>query len=254
MLRLEGKTALVTGASRGIGRAIAERLSADGALVAVHFANNAAATAKVVAGITSAGGRAFAVRADFSAADAVETLFDRLDAGLAGRRLDILVNNAGVLDATPFDQVTADALDRSFTVNVRTPFLIMQRALRVMNDGGRVINISSAVTRIAGPFVQYAMNKGAINALGHTLAQALGSRGITVNTVTPGVVDTDMARWLDSAPGLRASVAATVALRRLGTPADVADIVAFLASGDARWITGVTLDASGGQWLGPASS
>jgi NAD(P)-dependent dehydrogenase (short-subunit alcohol dehydrogenase family) len=123
-----------------------------------------------------------------------------------------------------------------------------------MNDGGRVINISSAVTRIAGPFVQYAMNKGAINALGHTLAQALGSRSITVNTVTPGVVDTDMARWLDSAPGLRASVAATVALRRLGTPADVADIVAFLASGDARWITGVTLDASGGQWLGPASS
>jgi 3-oxoacyl-[acyl-carrier protein] reductase len=254
MLRLEGKTALITGASRGIGRAIAERLAADGAAVAVHFANNVQAAREVVSRITGTGAQAFSVRADFSAHDAVETMFEALDAGFEGRRLDVLVNNAGVLDGTPFDQVTADALDRDFAVNVRTPFLITQRALRTMNDGGRIVNISSAVTRIAGPFVQYAMNKGAINALGHTLAQALGSRRITVNTVTPGVIDTDMARWLDSAPDLRASVAATVALRRIGTPADVADVVAFLASSDARWITGVTLDASGGQWLGPASA
>jgi 3-oxoacyl-[acyl-carrier protein] reductase len=251
---LEGKTALVTGASRGIGRAIAERLSADGAVVAVHFADSAEGAPEVVSRITENGGHAFPVRADFTTPDAPETLCEALETGFEGRRLDILVNNAGILDVTPFDEVTAEALDRSFAVNVRTPVLITQRALRMMSESGRIINISSAVTRIAGPFVQYAMNKGAINALGHTLAQALGSRGITVNTITPGVIDTDMARWLDATPDLRASVAATVALRRIGTPADVADIVAFLASSDARWITGVTLDASGGQWLGPASA
>jgi 3-oxoacyl-[acyl-carrier protein] reductase len=118
--------------------------------------------------------------------------------------------------------------------------------------GGRIVNISSAVTRIASPFVHYAMRKGAIEVLGHTLAQQLGPRGITVNSVKPGVVETDMGSWVDSAPGVREGVVSTAALGRLGKPTDVADVVAFLASDEARWITGQSLDASGGSWLGPA--
>jgi NAD(P)-dependent dehydrogenase (short-subunit alcohol dehydrogenase family) len=254
MSHLEGKTALVTGASRGIGRAVAERLAADGAWVAVHYANSVDAAQDVVACIERAGGRAFAIRAEFGTDGDVDTLFAGLNTGLRGRSLDILVNNAGVLDATPFEKVTAEAFDRSYAVNVRAPFFVTQRALGIMCDGGRIINISSAVTRIASPFLHYAMNKGAINAMGHTLAQALGSRGITVNTVAPGVIDTDLANWLDLDAAIRPSVTATIALGRIGVPADVADVVAFLASSDGRWVTGVTLDASGGQWLGPAAA
>jgi 3-oxoacyl-[acyl-carrier protein] reductase len=255
MTDLTGKTALVTGASRGIGRAIAERLAGDGALVGVHYATNDAAAREVVASIEQAGGSAFAIRAEFGAdgvESEVEALFTGLEAGLGGERLDILVNSAGILDLSPVDQVTPEAFDRSFAVNVRAPFFVIQRALPLLRDGGRVINISSAVTRIASPFVHYAMGKGAIEVLGHTLAQYLGPRRITVNSVTPGVVETDMGAWVDSAPGIRDGVVSTVALGRLGQAADVADIVAFLASDEGRWVTGQSLDASGGQWLGPA--
>jgi NAD(P)-dependent dehydrogenase (short-subunit alcohol dehydrogenase family) len=255
MTDLTGRTALVTGASRGIGRAIAERLGGDGATVAVHYASDEAAANDVVAAIEQASGHAFPIRAEFGR-DRVDSdvaaLFAGLEAGLAGERLDILVNNAGILDPSPVDQVTPEGFDRSFAINVRAPFFVIQRALPLLRDGGRIVNISSAVTRIASPFVHYAMGKGAIEVLGHTLAQQLGPRGITVNSVTPGVVETDMGSWVDSAPGVREGVVSTVALGRLGKPADVADVVAFLASDEARWITGQSLDASGGSWLGPA--
>jgi 3-oxoacyl-[acyl-carrier protein] reductase len=255
MSDLTGQTALVTGASRGIGRAIAERLASEGAHVAIHYATNQVAAGDVVATIERAGGRAFAVRAEFGlngAESDVETLFAGLEAGLGGQPLDILVNNAGILDTTQFDQVTADAFDRSFQVNVRAPFFVIQRALPLIRDGGRIINVSSVVTRIAGPFVHYAMSKGAIEVLGRTLAQQLGRRRITVNSVAPGVVETDMGAWVDSAPEIRSGIVATTALGRLGQATDVADVVAFLASDQARWITGHSLDASGGSWLGPA--
>jgi C-5 ketoreductase len=137
---------------------------------------------------------------------------------------------------------------------VRAPFFITQRAIGLLSDGGRIINISSAVTRIASTFFQYTMTKGAIEALGLTLAQSLGRRGITVNSVAPGITDTDMGSWVHSAPGLKEEIEASSALGRLGQPADVADVVAFLASDDARWVTGVTLDASGGTWLGPRAA
>jgi NAD(P)-dependent dehydrogenase (short-subunit alcohol dehydrogenase family) len=251
MVDLTGRTALVTGASRGIGRAIAERLGAEGALVAVHYASNDEAASDVVAAIERAGGSAFPIGADFGLNGGVEKLFAGLVAGLGGHPLDILVNNAGILDATPLEHVTPDGFDHSFAVNVRAPFFLTQRALPLMRDGGRIVNISSAVTRIASPFVHYAMGKGAIEVLAHTLAQQLGRRRITVNSVTPGVVDTDMGSWVDSAPGIREGVVSTVALGRIGRPADIADVVAFLASDRARWITGQTLDASGGAWLGP---
>jgi 3-oxoacyl-[acyl-carrier protein] reductase len=253
MAVLTGKTALVTGASRGIGRAIATRLASDGARVGVHYATDDAAATEVVAAIDQTGGQAFPIRAELGVEGDVDTLFTGLEAELDGMPLDILVNNAGILDATPFEQVTREAFDRSYAVNVRAPFFITQRALPLIPNGGRVINISSTLTRMASPFVHYTMNKVSLHALTLTLAQALGSRGITVNTVTPGVIDTDMGAWVRSAPGLEENTVATIALGRLGQPADIADAVAFLASHDARWVTGTTLDTSGGTWLGPTT-
>jgi NAD(P)-dependent dehydrogenase (short-subunit alcohol dehydrogenase family) len=250
---LSGKTALVTGASRGIGRAVAERLAADGAHVAVHYGTDAKSAQDVVATIGREGGRAFSVGADLGGDGGVNALFAGLDGGFDGQRLDILVNNAGTLDLTSFDQVTPEAFDRGVAVNVRAPFFIIQRALDRLHDGGRIVNISSAVTRIAGPFVHYAMSKGAIEVLGHTLANALGSRRITVNTVAPGVVDTDMGAWVHSAPEIESAVVSSVALGRLGTAGDVAAVVAFLVSEQGGWVTGVTIDVSGGQWLGPSA-
>jgi 3-oxoacyl-[acyl-carrier protein] reductase len=251
---LNGKTALVTGASRGVGRAIAERLARDGAVVAVHYGTREADARDVVESIEAGGGKAFAIHAEFGVNGIeaeVDKLFGEFDAALDDTSLDILVNNAGILDGTPIDQVTPQAFDRSYGITVRAPFFLVQRALPRLREGGRIINISSAVTRIASPFVHYAMGKGAIDVLTRTLAQQLGPRGITVNCVAPGVVDTEMGAWLDSAPDLRAQVTSTVALGRIGQAADVADVVAFLASDDARWITGQSLEASGGTWLGP---
>jgi NAD(P)-dependent dehydrogenase (short-subunit alcohol dehydrogenase family) len=248
---LTGKTALVTGASRGIGRAIALRFASDGALVGMHYGSNDDAAKETLASIETAGGRAFLIRAQFGQDGDIDALFAGLDAGLGDQPLDILVNNAGILDLTPFEAVTQAAFDKSYAVNVRAPFFVTQTAVPRLRDGGRIINISSAVTRIASPFSHYAMTKGAIEALGHTLANALGSRQITVNTVTPGVVDTDMGAWIDSSPEIRPAIASTVAMGRIGQASDVADVVAFLASEDARWITGATIEASGGTWLGP---
>lgn len=254
MKDLNGKTALVTGASRGIGRAIAERLARDGAVVAVHYGTREAEAREVVDSIEARGGNAFRIQMEFGVngiESEVDRLFRELDLALGGTALDILVNNAGILDGTSIQEVTPEAFDRSFAINVRAPFFVVQRALPRLREGGRIINISSAVTRIASPFLHYAMGKGAIDVLSRTLAQQLGPRGITVNSVNAGVVDTDMGAWVDSAPDLRAQVASTVALGRIGQATDIADVVAFLASEDARWITGQSLEASGGTWLGP---
>jgi NAD(P)-dependent dehydrogenase (short-subunit alcohol dehydrogenase family) len=252
--KLNGKTALVTGASRGIGRAIAERLAFDGARVGVHYGQNGAAARELVAAIERSGGQAFPIHAELGVEGDVDALLAGLEAGLSGDSLDILVNNAGILDLSPVDQVTAEEFDRSVAINVRAPFFIIQRALPLMRDGGRIINISSAVTRIASPFVHYAMNKGAIEVLSSTLAQHLAARRITVNAVTPGVVDTDMGSWVHGNAEIETGVVSSIALGRLGQPADIADAVAFLASHDARWITGAVIDVSGGQWLGPPAA
>src|SRR5262249_32152807 len=152
--------------------------------------------------------------------------------------------------------VTADAFERTFEINVEAPFFVVQRALPLLGEGGRIINVSSATTRIASPFLHYAMSKGAIDALTRTLAQRLGPRGITRNGVAAGraaagVVDTGTAAWLDGSPAMRAQVTATIALGRIAEAADIADVVVFLASDEARWITGQSIEASGGQWLGP---
>jgi 3-oxoacyl-[acyl-carrier protein] reductase len=254
MTDLHGKTALVTGASRGIGRTVAKRLAAQRAVVAVHYGHDEQAAKETVAEIEAVGGRAFPVRAEFGVEGEIDALFSGLAAGLQGQPLDILVNNAGTLLASPLEQITVEEFERVFAVNVAAPLFVIQRAVPLMRDGGRIVNISSAVTRIASPFLTYAMSKGAIEVLGHTLAQSLGARQITVNTVSPGVTDTDLGAWVHTSPELEAGVVASIALGRLGQPGDIADVVAFLASPEARWITGVSIDASGGTWLGPAAA
>lgn len=252
---LRGTTALVTGGGRGIGRGIARRLAADGALVAVHYGTDAASAARVVGEIERAGGRAFTVGADLAAPEHARVLWERFDAGLArlGAEpgLDILVNNAGVARSNDLAETTEAEFDRVFAVNVRAPFFLIQQGLGRLRDNGRVINISSGVTRIAAPsMVTYSMTKGALNTLTLTLAKQLGARGITVNAVAPGIVDVDSnAAWLRDDPEQLAFWGSFSPFGRVGQPADIADVVAFLASPDSRWVTGQYIDATGGAHL-----
>jgi 3-oxoacyl-[acyl-carrier protein] reductase len=252
MSDLTGKTALVTGASRGIGQAIAARLAANGAMVIVHFGTDKDGATTTVGEIERTGGTALAVRAELGVEDDVETLFTGVEAGLAGRPLDILVNNAAAPPAGPLGVTTRAEFDRLFAVNVRAPYFIIQRALALLSDGGRIITISSVATRMANPSqTSFAMTKGAVETMSLTLANQLGVRGITVNAVAPGATRTATNGSYFEAPGLAEVIAGTTALDRLGGPDDVADVVAFLASDAARWITGQVIDASGGLFLGP---
>ncbi|HTF46280.1 MAG TPA: SDR family oxidoreductase [Pseudonocardia sp.] len=249
---LTGKTALVTGASRGIGRSIAARLAADGALVAVHYGSNEAAAKDTLAAIRRDGGQAFAVRAELGVDADLDALFAGLADGLAGRPLDILVNNAAITSyAATIDKATQRDYDEAFAVNVRAPLFITQRALPLIRDGGRIINVSSGVTWLATPEIVYAMTKGALNVFSRSLAQSQGARGITVNTVSPGITETDMNTWLTEDAEAARRVAEITALGRHGQPVDIADAVAFFASDDARWVTGQTLEVNGGLFLGP---
>ncbi|MGV9599212.1 SDR family oxidoreductase [Streptosporangium sandarakinum] len=243
------RTALVTGASRGIGRAIALRLGRDGVRVAVHYGRDEVAAKETVEAITGAGGQAFAVRAELGVPGDVDTLFAALEPEIDG--LDILVNNAGTNASVPIEELTPELYDKVYAVNVKAPLFIIQRALPLMRDGGRIVNISSGVTRIAFPEgIAYAGTKGALEVMGRALAKQLGPRGITVNSVAPGFVDTDInADWLRGNPEAEAYAAGRAALGRVGTPEDIADVVAFVASADARWVTGSTLDATGGADL-----
>ncbi|NEC91787.1 SDR family oxidoreductase [Streptomyces sp. SID12501] len=252
---LAGKTALVTGGSRGIGRAIAERLGSDGALVAVHYGRNGAAADEVVETIRAKGGAAFMVHSELGRARDVETLWESYDRQVlehsGSTDLDILVNNAGITPRGEIEETTAEAFDEAVAVNMRAPFFVTQHGLKRLRDGGRIINTSSGATRIAlTDIIAYAMTKGAVDAFTFTLAKALGTRGITVNSVAPGIIDTDInASWLRGNAAAEESAAALSALGRVGRPEDVADIVAFLASDDARWVTGQNIDATGGSQL-----
>jgi len=254
MTTLDQKVALVTGASRGIGRAIALRLARDGASVAVAYHSNHAAADEVVAEAVAAGGSAFTVHAPLgerSDATALWRAFDRRAREVLGStHVDILVNNAAIARSSDILELTEDEFDRVFAVNVRAPFFIVQQALQRMRDGGRIINISSFVTRVKSPeIIAYAASKGAIDTFTRNLAAELGPRRITANTVNPGAIDTDTnAEWLRSPEGRRYASSFSP-LGRVGEPEDVADIVAFLASDDSRWVTGTAVDASGGSGL-----
>jgi 3-oxoacyl-[acyl-carrier protein] reductase len=255
---LDAKTALITGGSRGIGRAIALRLARDGALVAVHFGKSEQAAEQTVATIKDAGGRAFLVQTTLGEPGDAEALWNVFDRALADHSdrpgLDILVNNAGTEATATLAQLTEDTFDRAVAVNARAPLFIIKHGLPRLRDGGRIINLSSGVTRMATPAtLAYSMTKGAINTLTLTLAVELGPRNITVNAVAPGTTQTEMATWLNH-PAARAQSAAFSVFNRLGQPTDIADVVAFLASDDARWVTGQIIDASGGSMLGVADT
>ncbi|MBC9711224.1 SDR family oxidoreductase [Streptomyces sp. TRM66268-LWL] len=246
--RLTGKTALVTGGSRGIGRGIAERLGRDGARVAVHYASNEAAAKETVAAIEGAGGSAFAIRAELGVPGDAARLWAEFDRHAEG--VDILVNNAGIGSTRPFASIGEEEYDRVFAVNAKAPFFVTQLGAERLRDDGRIINISSGVSHAAvlPDLIAYAMTKGALDVFTRNLSKVLGPRGITVNAVAPGIVDTDVnADWLRTSEEAWAGAAAMSALGRVGTPADIADVVAFLASEDGRWVTGQWVDATGGS-------
>ncbi|MFI6084848.1 SDR family oxidoreductase [Streptomyces sp. NPDC051217] len=251
---LTGKTALVTGGSRGIGRGIAERLARDGALVGVHYGSGEAAALETVAAIRASGGRAFPVGCELGVPGDAGTLYGAFDAGMreedAEPGLDILVNNAAISGSGRVDDIAPDNFDRLMAVNVKAPFFLVQQGLKRLRDGGRIINVSSVVVKHAFPeSVTYAMTKGALETMTLTLAKGLGERGITVNAVAPGFVATDMNMRRRQTPEARSALAAHSVFNRVGRPADIADVVAFLASDDSRWITGQCIDVSGGTGL-----
>ena len=243
-MRLDGKVALVTGASRGIGRAIALRLGRDGAAVVVNYSGNHEAANETVSAIEAASGRAVAVQGDVGKVGDIQRLFDSTFEHFG--RLDILVNNAGVFFTKPVADVTEEEFDRIFAVNVKGTFFACQQAATRMADGGRIINFSSSTTAMMLPaYGAYVATKGAVEQLSHVLAKELGSRGITVNVVSPGPTDTELFGQGKTEQD-KQRFAQMAALGRLGQPKDIADVVALLVSDDASWITGQNIRANGG--------
>jgi 3-oxoacyl-[acyl-carrier protein] reductase len=248
MPNLTGKTALVTGASRGIGRASALALAAAGAQVLVHYGRGASEAEAVVAEIRKAGGRADAVTADLATADGAHKLA-RQTRAIIGDRLDILVANAGVSKAATIEDTTIEDFDRLFAVNVRAPFFLVQQLLPIMSYGSSIVLISSlAAHAVVGTLPAYAATKGAVDTLVKHFASAFGERGIRVNAVAPGVVATEMSGFTKTDAG-RDTTLGMQALKRLAQPDDIAGAVAFLASEQARWITGDTIHVDGGSKL-----
>jgi 3-oxoacyl-[acyl-carrier protein] reductase len=244
-MQLQNQVAIVTGASRGIGAAIARKLASEGASVVVNYSKNAGAADAMVAEIEKKGGRATAIQADMADLAQIERLFART-MEIFGR-LDILVNNAGVAEFLPLDAITAEHYNHQFGVNVFGLLFATQQAARLIGaEGGRIINISSGAAQSAPPTGSvYSATKAAGDTITRSLAAELGPRRITVNTVSPGFTDTDMLHAV-MANADWAEMVARTPLGRIGTGADIADVVAFLASDQARWVTGQIIGASGG--------
>ena len=244
MRGLTGKVAIVTGGSRGIGAAIAKRLAKDGAIVIVGYNRKAESGAQIVAEIEAAGGEAEAIQANIAHRDQIQRLIEGTVENYG--RLDILVNNAGVAEFLPLETITETHYAHQFDVNVRGLLFTTQEAARHLGAGGRIINLSSGAAQAAPPGTSvYSATKAAVEAITKSHAAELGPRGITVNAVAPGLTVTEMLDAVIPAPIQQAMIGNTP-LRRLGTPEDIADAVAFLASEDARWITGQILGVSGG--------
>jgi NAD(P)-dependent dehydrogenase (short-subunit alcohol dehydrogenase family) len=222
--------------------------------VAAHYARNREAAESAVNEIERAGGTAFAMGAVLSSAASVVKFFEKLDAELNRRvgnnQFDILVNNAAIAPTSPVENTTEELFDEVFALNAKVPFFMTQHALHRLRDGGRIINVSSRATRLASPkLAAYAMTKGALDVLTLALAKQLGSRNITVNTLAPGVTQTDMNAERLADPQFRQFATSISALGRIAQPEDIADVAAFLASNDARWVTGQYIDATGGAQL-----
>jgi 3-oxoacyl-[acyl-carrier protein] reductase len=255
MATLTNKTALVTGASRGIGRATASALADAGAHVLVHYGRSAQEAESLVAGIHSKGGRADAIKADLGTPDGA-TLLAKEVRSIVGERLDVLVSNAGITKAATIKDHTVEDFNNLFATNVRSPFFLVQQLLPILGEGSNIIVISSLGARAVvgkpdldnASILAYAATKGAIETLVKNWAAMIGPRGIRVNAVAPGVIDTGMSNFTKTEAG-RDLVLGMQALKRIGQPEDIADVVAFLASDGARWITGASIPVDGGSKL-----
>jgi 3-oxoacyl-[acyl-carrier protein] reductase len=255
MAALDGKAALVTGASRGIGRATASALAEAGARVLVHYGRSAQDAESIVAGIRAKGGRADQIQADLGTREGASVLAKGVRS-IIGERLDVLLSNAGISKAATIKDHTLEDFDNLFATNVRSPFFLVQQLLPILGEGSNIIVISSigahAVVGKPGldnpSILAYASTKGALETLVKNWAAILGPRGIRVNAVAPGVIDTDMSNFAKTEAGREATLGMQ-ALKRIGKPEDVADVVAFLASDAARWITGASIPVDGGSKL-----
>ena len=255
MASLTNKTALVTGASRGIGRATVTALAEAGAHVLVHYGHSAPDAESIVADIRSKGGRADMIRADLGTPDGA-TLLAKDVRSIVGERLDVLVSNAGISKAATIRDHTVEDFDNLFATNVRSPFFLVQQLRPILGDGSNIVVVSSigshAVVGKPGvdnpSILAYASTKGALETLVKNWAAILGPQGIRVNAVAPGVIDTDMSNFTKTDAGREATLGMQ-ALKRIGKPEDVADVVAFLASDKARWITGASIPVDGGSKL-----
>jgi 3-oxoacyl-[acyl-carrier protein] reductase len=254
MASLSSKTALVTGASRGIGRATAQTLASAGAHVIIHYGRGATEADVLSAEIRAAGGHADTAKADLSMPEGASTLANQVRA-IAGEHLDIFVSNAGISKAGPMEDHTVEEFDNLFATNVRSPFFLVKELLPLFGEGSSIILTSSlAAHRVPGDPGQpgapslpaYAATKGALETLAKHWAATLGPRGIRVNAVAPGIIETDMSNFTKTDAGRRFTMNMQ-ALKRIGQPSDVADVIAFVASDAARWITGATIPVDGGS-------
>jgi 3-oxoacyl-[acyl-carrier protein] reductase len=240
MKELSGKVAIVTGASNGIGRAIAERLAEDGAIVVVNYSKSSEKAQQVVVGIQGKGGKALAVQTDMSQVAEARRLV--IDTVKQFNKLDILVNNAGKFMPKPLDETTEEEFDSVIALNAKGPYFAMQEAAKVLKDGGRIVNISTGGTHLHFPgATAYLGSKAALEQYTKGLAQELASKGVTVNTVSPGFTETGMMTEEYRQIGIQLTP-----MTRLGVPKDIADVVAFIVSEEARWLTGQTIQVGGG--------
>jgi 3-oxoacyl-[acyl-carrier protein] reductase len=240
----EVRVAIVTGASRGIGREVAQRLAGDGFAVVVNYASTPGEAEQVVQAITQAGGAATAIRADVSRADEVAALFDETVRRFGG--VDVLVNNAGVMELQPLAEATDELFDRSIGVNLRGTFNTMRAAMRIIRPGGRIINFSTSVLGLALPtYGVYIATKAAVEALSRAAAKEMRGRNVAVNAVAPGPTATDLFLRGKSEEQIR-NFEKAPPLERLGTPQDIAGVVSFLAGKDGGWVNGQVLRANGG--------
>jgi 3-oxoacyl-[acyl-carrier protein] reductase len=244
MMKLQNKVAIITGSSRGLGAEVAKTLAHEGAKVVINYAGNAAAADQVVADICSAGGEAVAVKADVGKADEVKTLFDATIAQFG--KLDILINNAGISILKRVQDTTDDDFDRSFNINVKGVFLTLREAATRLENGGRIINLSAAVTRFMMPtYGTYSGTKAAVEQLTRVFAKEVGHRGITVNSIAPGPTNTELYRDSHTEEAIK-QAASMSPFGRIGEPQDIARVVLFLVSDEAAWITAQNLGVNGG--------